>query len=149
MLIALSDPQSEISIQQSFAGEAMEDKPILIEVVAYAPTAFYHCTHCEVVWKETGFSKGLHEEQVNSALPSDVMQDYVAVSDWVNHMFQVYCDRIIVKVIDAASIEGFWKTLRHGLRSYPAIIVGSAKFSGTDFKAAEAEIAGRLEAVLA
>ena len=43
-------------------------KPVLIEIVAYAPTAFYHCTHCEVVWKETGFSEGLHEEQVQSAL---------------------------------------------------------------------------------
>ena len=50
----------------------MEDKPILIEIVAYAPTAFYHCTHCEVVWQETGFSKGLHEEQVASALPPDL-----------------------------------------------------------------------------
>ena len=50
----------------------MENKPLLIEVVAYAPTAFYHCTHCEVVWKETGFSKGLHEEQIASALPPDL-----------------------------------------------------------------------------
>ena len=125
----------------------MEDKALLIEVVAYAPTAFYHCTHCEVVWKETGFSKGLHEEQIASALPSDVMQDYRAVSNWVNHLFQVYCDQVVVKVIDAASIEGFWMTLRHGLRRYPAIVVGSARFSGTDFSDAETEIANRVRAV--
>ena len=127
----------------------MENKPLLIEVVAYAPTAFYHCMHCEVVWQETGFSKGVHEEQIASALPPDVMQDYRAVSDWVNHLFQVYCDRVVVKIIDAASIEGFWKTLRHGLRLYPAIVVGSARFSGVDFSAAEAEIAQRLGAVAA
>jgi hypothetical protein len=127
----------------------MNDKPLLIEVVAYAPTAFYHCMHCEVVWKETGFNKGVHEEQIASALPPDVMQDYRAVSDWVNHLFKVYCDRVVVKVIDAASIEGFWKTLRHGLRHYPAIVVGSARFSGTDFAAAEAEIADRVGAVAA
>ncbi len=39
-------------------------RPLMIEIVAYAPTAFYHCTHCEVVWKETGFSRGVREEQV-------------------------------------------------------------------------------------
>ncbi len=125
----------------------MNDKPLLVEIVAYAPTGFYHCMHCEVVWHETGFSKGVHEEQIASALPPDVMQDYQAVSDWVNRLFKVYCDRVVVKVIDAASIEGFWKTLRYGLRRYPAIVVGSARFSGTDFAVAEAEIAQRLEAV--
>ncbi len=125
----------------------MNDKPLLVEIVAYAPTGFYHCMHCEIVWKETGFSQGVHEEQVASALPLDVMQDYQAVSDWVNRLFKVYCDRVVVKVIDAASIEGFWKTLRYGLRRYPAIVVGSARFSGTDFAVAEAEIAHRLEPV--
>ncbi len=125
----------------------MDDKPLLVEIVAYAPTAFYHCTHCEIVWKETGFSKGVHEEQVASALPPDMMHDYQAVSDWVQHLFKVHCDRVVIKVIDAASIEGFWKTLRHGLRHYPAILIGSAKFSGTNFTTAEAEIAHRLGAV--
>ncbi|CAG0928691.1 hypothetical protein TFLX_01016 [Thermoflexales bacterium] len=127
----------------------MEDKPLLIEVVTYAPTTFYHCTHCEVVWKETGFSQGVHEEQIASALPPDVMQDYRAVSDWVNQLCQEYSDRVVVKVIDAASIEGFWKTLRHGLRHYPAIVVGLARFNGTDFSAAGAEIAHRLGVVAA
>ncbi len=125
----------------------MEGKPLLVEIVAYAPTAFYHCTHCEVLWQETGFSKGLHEEQVASALPPDLLQDYQAVSDWVRRLFRVHCDRVIVKVIDAASLEGFWKTLRHGLRRYPAVVVeGWVKFSGADFSAAEAEIARQLNA---
>jgi len=127
----------------------MEDKPLLVEIVAYAPTAFYHCTHCEIVWQATGFSQGLHEEQVASALPPDLLKEYQAVSDWARQLFQVYCDRIVVKVIDAASIEGFWKSLRHRLRTYPAVLVGPSTFSGPDFKAAEAEIARRLEAVSA
>jgi hypothetical protein len=125
----------------------MGEQPLLVEIVAYAPTAFYHCTHCEIIWQETGFSKGVHEEQIASALPPDLMQDYRAMSDWVQQLFKVYCDRVAVKVIDAASIEGFWKTLRHGLRRYPAVLVGSAKFSGANFAAAEAEIARRLEPV--
>jgi hypothetical protein len=123
----------------------MEDKPLLVEIVAYAPTAFYHCQHCEVIWQETGFSKGLHAEQMMNSLPPDMIREYQAVSDWVRRLFKAHCDRVIVKVIDAASIEGFWKTVRHGLRHYPAVVVdGQARFSGTDFGAAEGEIARRL-----
>jgi hypothetical protein len=127
-----------------------ETKPLLVEIVAYAPTAYYHCTHCEVIWQETGFSQGLHEEQVASALPTEMLQEYQAVSDWVRHLFDIHCDRVIVKVIDAASIEGFWKTLRHGLRHYPAIVVDrQAKFTGINFVTAEAEIDRQLAAVAA
>ena len=116
-------------------------KPLLVEIVAYAPTSFYHCTHCEVVWREVDFDRGIRKEQVASALPADVAQEYQAVSDWVRKLFQVYCDQVIVKVIDAASIEGFWKTLRYGLRRYPSVMIGSKRISmGTNFSAAEEEI---------
>lgn len=119
-------------------------EPVPIEIVAYAPTAFYHCTHCEVVWRQTGFSQGLHEEQVKNALPPDLMGDYQAVSDWVRHLLQTYCDRVRIKVIDATSIEGFWKSARHGLGRYPAVLVGGRRFSGTDFSQAEEEIRRRI-----
>ena len=119
-------------------------KPLLIEIVAYAPTAYYHCTHCEVVWKESGFSEGLHEEQVRSALPPDMLQDYQAVSDWVRRLLKLYCDGVIFRVIDAASLEGVWKSVRHSLNRYPAVIMGGQRFIGTDFSAAEAEISRQL-----
>ncbi len=122
-----------------------ESHPLLIEIVAYAPTAFYHCTHCEVVWQETGFSRGVHEEQMQSALPPDLLDDYRAVSDWVRHLLKVHCDQVIIKVIDAASVEGMWKTVRHGLGRYPAVLVGGRRrFSGADFSAAEVEVARQL-----
>ena len=122
-------------------------KPLLIEIVAYAPTAFYHCTHCEVVWKETGFSEGLHDEQVRNALPPDLMQDYQAMSDWVHRLLSTHCDRVMIRVIDATSVEGFWKSVRHGLGRYPAVIVGDRRFTGTDFSPADEEIRHRLTAV--
>jgi hypothetical protein len=121
-----------------------QPKPLLVEIVAYAPTAFYHCTHCEVVWQQTGFSQGLHEEQVQSALPPDLLQDYQAVSDWVHHLLKAHCDQVLIKVIDAASLEGVWKSVRHGLGRYPAVIVGGQRFVGADFAAAETEIARQL-----
>jgi hypothetical protein len=38
-------------------------------------------------------------------------------------MFRIHCDRLVVKVIDAASIEGVFKSLRYNARRYPAVIV--------------------------
>lgn len=119
----------------------MADKPLLVEIVAYAPTAYYHCTHCEVVWKESGFSEGLHEEQVKSALPADMLDDYQAVSDWAHHLAATHRDKLLVRVIDAASVEGLWKSARHGLGRYPAVIVGGTdRFVGADFSEAEAAV---------
>jgi hypothetical protein len=97
--------------------------------------------HCEVVWREIGFANKFHQEQAENALPSELTLDYQSLSDWVHRLFQLYCDRVTVKVIDAASVEGFWKTLRYRLRSYPAVLIGGrAGFTGPDYSAADQEI---------
>lgn len=110
---------------------AIDLKPLLVEVIAYAPTAFFHCQHCEVTFHEMGIGQRVQEEQVAVALPEDLRQDYQNVSDWVRYVVNKYCGQVVVKVIDAASIEGFWKSLRYGARKYPAVIVdGKDKLSG-------------------
>ncbi len=125
------------------------DEPLLVEIIAFAPTAFYHCTHCEVAWREMGANNRIHDEQVESSLPEDMAQDYEKVSDWVRDIFRVHCDRILVKVIDAASIEGVYKSLRYNARRYPAVIVGhKSRFTGSESLGAAAdEIARRLAPV--
>ena len=122
------------------------DKPLLVEIIAYAPTAFYHCTHCEVAWREMGATNRIHEEQMESSLPPDLIREYETVSDWVREMFRVHCDAILLKVIDAASVEGFYKSLRYNARRYPAVIVNrQARFLGSQMlTAAGEEIAHQL-----
>jgi hypothetical protein len=123
----------------------MED-PLFVEVIAYAPTAYYHCTHCEVAFREIGVTNRFHEEQVSSSLPDDLARDYQKLSDWIREITREYCDRIVVRVIDAASVEGFIKSVRHGLRRYPALIIDhKTKFSGVGFEEASLAIAERLE----
>ena len=121
-------------------------KPLLVEIIAYAPTAYYHCTHCEVAWREIGATNQIHAEQLASSLPEDLIQEYQVVSDWVRDMFRVHCNQILLKVIDAASVEGFYKSLKYNARRYPAVIVnGKARFLGSQmlFRASE-EIAHQL-----
>lgn len=100
-----------------------QGEPLLVEVIAYAPTAYYHCTHCEVAWRAAGVSNKFHEEQVDSSLPPEMAQEYQSVSDWVREVFKQYCDGVIIKVIDAASIEGLIKSVQYHARHYPAVII--------------------------
>ena len=120
--------------------------PLLVEIIAYAPTAFYHCTHCELAFHETGALDKAHQEQLRNSLPPDLKQDYQHLSEWVHELTQKYCDQIAIRVIDAASIEGFIKTFRYRVRQYPALIVDrQTRFPGGAFVAAGIEIAKRLE----
>lgn len=125
---------------------APQNEPLLVEIIAYAPTAYYHCTHCEVAWREMGATNRIHEEQMESSLPDDLIQEYQTVSDWVKEMFRIHCDAILLKVIDAASIEGFYKSLKYNARRYPAVIVNHrARFLGSQMlSAASDEIAHQL-----
>jgi hypothetical protein len=124
-------------------------EPLLVEIIAYAPTAYYHCTHCEVAWRAAGAvgaTKRIHEEQLESSLPEDLIKEYQTVSDWVKEMFRLHCDAIVLKVIDAASVEGFYKSLKYNARRYPAVIVDrKARFLGSQMlTAASEEIAHQL-----
>jgi hypothetical protein len=121
-------------------------KPLLIEIIAYAPTAFYHCTHCEVAWREMGATNRIHEEQMESSLPEDLIKEYETVSNWVREMFREHCDNILLKVIDAASIEGFYKSLKYNARHYPAVILNhKTRFIGSQMlSSASEEIARQL-----
>lgn len=105
--------------------------PMLVEVIAYAPTAFYHCMHCEVAFREMGKSDKVQNEQLSGSLPADLLNDYLALSDWVRELFRIHNASVVVKVIDAASVEGVFRSLRYGMRRFPAVILdGKVRFHG-------------------
>jgi hypothetical protein len=93
-----------------------------------------------------GADNRIHEEQLQSSLPEDLIKEYEIVSNWVREMFRIHCDAILLKVIDAASVEGFYKSLRYNSRRYPAVIVNrKARFLGSQMlPAASKEIAHQL-----
>lgn len=122
-------------------------KPMMVEIIAYAPTQFYHCQHCEVVWNaaEMPNVKKWHTETLETSMPPEMMQDYRNLSDWVINAAEHYGGRVVFKVIDAASLEGVYKSLRYGVRRYPAIVIeGKGKVIGADFTQAGALIDQKL-----
>jgi hypothetical protein len=118
-------------------------KPLMVEVIAYAPTQFYHCMHCEVLFQEADVKgvKKFHADTLETSMPADMMQDYRNLSDWILNSVERFGGRVVFKVIDAASMEGLLKSVRYGVRKYPAVVIdGKTKQTGADFQKAEALI---------
>ncbi|TMD08042.1 MAG: hypothetical protein E6J01_04455 [Chloroflexi bacterium] len=117
-----------------------------VEILAYAPTEFYHCQHCEIVWGHLGLGDRLHAEERKTALPADLQAEYAAISDWALQAFDRYGNRLTVKVIDAASIEGLFKAVRHRTRRFPSFIIdGRERIVGFDRQRLDSLLADRLE----
>ena len=104
-----------------------------LEILAYAPTEFYHCQHCEVVWEHLGVGRPIHAEQRAAGLPPDLQAEYDEIAAWVADAQARYGSRLTVNVVDAASMEGLWKSLRHRARRFPAFILdGRERVLGFD-----------------
>jgi hypothetical protein len=122
-----------------------QERPITVEVLAYAPVAFFHCLHCELVWEQAGVGSSYRREQLESSIPDDLKQEYQRLSDWVRRMIEVYGSKLEFKIIDVASIEGWIKSLRYRVRTYPAVIVDrKEKTFGADWERAAELIERRL-----
>lgn len=119
-----------------------------VDVLTYAPTVFFHCQHCEVVFGQTGIGERVHRDQARESLPDDLRAEFGQLADWVHQLIERHGARVRVRVIDAASIQGFWTSLRHGTRSYPAVIVdGQERYVGQNLAVAELEIERRVASV--
>jgi hypothetical protein len=119
---------------------------VQVEILTYAPTEFYHCQHCEVVWDSVGFGKRIRAEQRSAALPPDLQAEFTAIADWVASAHARYGDRLQVKVVDVASVEGVIKSIRHRTRRFPAFVVDDCeRIVGFDPERLNAILERRLE----
>ena len=118
-------------------------QPVSVQIITYAPTAFRHCQHCELAFEGMGIGQPVQREAAASSLPDDLAREYQDVSNWVHRLLERHPGRLAISVIDAASIEGIWHSLRHRVRRYPATIVaGHERAFGTDFDAVDRLIDG-------
>ena len=125
----------------------MQSPAAQLEILTYAPTEFFHCRHCEDVWDHVGIGKRIHAEQRQSLLPPDLQREYAAISDWVLQAVERYGGRLSVKVVDAASVEGVWKSLRHRTRRFPAFILDvRERIAAFDRERLDQALAQRLDA---
>jgi hypothetical protein len=88
--------------------------------------------HCEQIFSQAGIGHRVHQEEIDQ-YPQDIRQEFTRLADWLFEMAHLYGDQIHIKLIDPQSIEGFLKSLRYWIRTYPTFIInGREKLTGWD-----------------
>jgi hypothetical protein len=98
------------------------ESPVLLEVLARVPTDFFHCGHCERLFDVAGIGESMHRE-VRTSYPPEMLDEAKRLSRWLSALSKRYGAGLQIRVVDVHSMEGFFKSLRHWLRRYPAFIV--------------------------
>ena len=107
-------------------------RPILLEIVTQVLTTFDHCRHCEILFDEAGMDQKFHQKEMDE-YPLDLREEFAKLSDWIRELNRLYKHRLLIKLIDAQSLLGIFKSLRYWIRSYPTFIVeGKETYAGWD-----------------
>lgn len=93
-----------------------------------------------MTWQVTGLGQKVHREQLATGLPDDLAAEFQSLSQWAHGLPERYGSRVTIRLVDAASIEGFFKSLVRGLNRYPAFIVEGRKYVGNEFVKVDALI---------
>lgn len=86
----------------------------------------------------------MHREQIQSALPDELADEWHALSEWILGLAQRHGSRVTVRLVDVASMEGFFKSLFRRFHQYPAFVVEGRKYVGSDFSRVDALISESL-----
>ncbi len=99
-----------------------------------------------MTWQVAGLGQKVHREQLDRGLPDDLAAEFHALSEWARGLPQRYGSRVTVRLVDAASIEGFFKSLFRRFHRYPAFVVDGRTYVGSDFSNVDTLIAESLAA---
>ena len=91
-----------------------------------------------------GLRQKVQRELMDSALPDDLKAEFHDLSEWASSLHGKFADRVFVRLVDATSLEGFFKSLVHRFRRYPAFVVAGRRYVGSDFSQVDALIARAL-----
>ena len=97
-------------------------RPISLEIVTRVMTTYNHCRHCEVIFDQAGLDQKFHQREINE-YPLDLRQEFANLSDWIRELTRLYKHRLLIRLIDAQSFLGLYKSLRHRIRKYPTFII--------------------------
>jgi hypothetical protein len=95
---------------------------IFLEVVANIPATLGYCRSCKLIFRDAGV-----EDEVNRGIlqeyPEAMRDEYFRLSSWIREISALYKESVFIRIIDAASMAGVYKAVRHWFRTYPAFIV--------------------------
>lgn len=95
-----------------------------LEIIGPIPTFFSLCKNCVAIMRLCKFSD--IPDQLND-YPEEVRNAYFKISQLATNVSRDLSDIVELRVIDAASALGLWKTLRYRIRKTPAFIINKKK----------------------
>ncbi|MHB9096979.1 MAG: hypothetical protein ACYC5X_04060 [Syntrophales bacterium] len=112
-------------------------KPLTVEVVSNLITGFGHCARCELLMNEAGVNDRARQQDL-ADYPAELREELAKLGDWLNELCRLYRHRISIRLIDAKSPLGLYKSLLHRIRRYPTFIIEKKEvYSGWDRKRIE------------
>ena len=112
-------------------------KPVTIEVVSHLLTTYSHCARCGLMFRESGL-EGEVTSRDREEYPRDLQEEFLKLSEWICELSRLYRHRIRIRLIDAKSPLGIYKSLMHRFRIYPTFIIEKKEvYSGWDQKELE------------
>jgi hypothetical protein len=124
----------------------MAHKPLQVEIVAHVLGSMDHCSHCQVFIDGAGVGGKVKGADLE-AYPQEFRDEWQRLSDWILRLAEGYAGRLSIKIIDAQSPQGLWKSLRYGVRKYPTFIVEGEKYHGWDNQSLDGLIQRHLQMV--
>jgi hypothetical protein len=107
-------------------------KPVRLEIVTHVMTSFGQCRRCKVLFDQAGFGQKLLQKEMEE-YPPDLKEELTKLSNWIRELNRLYKHRLSIKLIEAPSPLGIYKSLRHRIRTYPTFIVeGKETYAGWD-----------------
>ena len=91
-----------------------------------------------------GLRQKVQREMLETGLPEDLKQEFHQLSEWAHTLPEKFGTRVRIRLVDAASIEGFFKSLIRRVGRYPAFSVDGARYVGADFSRVDALVSQAL-----
>ena len=109
-------------------------KPISLEVISLIPGLLATWFDGNCVSDQLGLKvKDKRDNRDLNEYPEDVKEDYLYLSSWIKELSQKYREKILIRITDAQSLQGFYKSIRYRAFRYPAFIINNKKkYTGTD-----------------
>lgn len=115
-------------------------KPIAVEVVSKVLTSYAQCGRCSLVFDRTDIQEKVRIMDMKE-YPEDLREELARLSEWLRELLHLYKHRITIRIINAQSLLGIYKAIRHRISRYPCFIVGHRDtYAGWDRERLEAII---------
>ena len=73
------------------------------------------------------------DREILNEYPEELKEDYLFLSSWIRELSQRYGPKILIRVIDAQSFQGVYKSIRYWVHRYPTFIINNRKkYTGKD-----------------